>query len=938
MVDDATHLVSPDGKLYKFSYDYSYWSHQESDPNYASQTTVYNDLGKSVLDNAWEGYNTSLFAYGQTGSGKSYSMVGSKEDYGIIPRVLKELFDRMEQEKGAHFRVETSMIEIYNENVRDLFNPTNPLNHGGGLKVREHPNTGPYVEGLELCLVHNYEDVSALMEEGAKMRTIAKTNMNDTSSRAHTIFQIIFTQSRIAFGDDGSTVVSEKVSKINLIDLAGSERVSKTGATGQRLKEGSSINVSLTALGNVINKLAEKCSGEKRKVFVPYRDSQLTWLLKESLGGNAKTIMIAAISPSEDNFAESLNTLRYASRAKVITNKARINEDPNVKIIRELKEEIERLRMLLTERTVPMTKPTGKQQDVKQEHDDNIKLMEQLEASQKIIEQLQMTSEDKEKRTAEIQRARQRALADAGLSVTDQGELVGIDAKKTPHFINLNEDPMMTGCLVYFFKEGETRIGRDKSNTITLTGLHIRPEHCCITNENGIVSVIPIGDAVVYVNGKQIEGAVELHSQDRVILGSNHVFRFSNPMMPPKGPGVTIDWNFAQNELAEEQNRLVKLAIMKKEQQLEESMKEKLKKLEEEFEHERQRQQEAIDKQMQELETKKKEVDAELQKNRPRSKSKTGGTWKEKFFKAVKGMQDKLKTTKQEVVKEQEKEILQQRRLDEQLIRMLPLIKDGNDMASEMKKSVKYDLKIVIKNNMPLLNIQVLDRNKNPPKVSLWQPEEFENRLFKIRERYRIWQQDQENYVEVHETRDPFYDSYINLIGACKISLKPLALNSPKEYQAEILDNEGDMQGNLLVSIEPCTPDMRDRPPPVKNSDELLGTSLHFIIKIYGLRNMIKPISNNTFVRFRFYTENYVSTNYASGRNPSYNFKRKYHIKNVTEDLINYLEDSEIVFEVFGEQKSEESLQMNTPMSPTRQDTDSPRKRKDSPVPRSPMP
>jgi len=121
------------------------------------------------------------------------------------------------------------------------------------------------------------------------------------------------------------------------------------------------------------------------------------------------------------------------------------------------------------------------------------------------------------------------------------------------------------------------------------------------------------------------------------------------------------------------------------------------------------------------------------------------------------------------------------------------------------------------------------------------------------------------------------------------------------------LDNDGELQGYLLVVFEPCTPDMKSRPPPVKNSDELLGTSIHFIIKIVGLSNMVKPISSNTFVRFRFYTENYVSTNYASGKNPSFNFKRKYHIKNVTEDLINYLEDSEIVFEVFGEQKSEES-------------------------------
>jgi hypothetical protein len=805
------------------------------------------------------------------------------------------------------------MIEIYNETVRDLFNPTNPLNQGGGLKVREHPKTGPYVEGLELCLCRSYDDVHGLMEEGAKMRTIAKTNMNDTSSRAHTVFQIIFTQSRITMSNDGQTTMSEKVSKINLIDLAGSERVSKTGATGQRLKEGSSINVSLTTLGNVINKLAEKCGDERKKVFVPYRDSQLTWLLKESLGGNAKTIMIAAISPSEDNFMESLSTLRYASRAKTITNRAVINEDPNVRVIKELRDEIERLKQLLLQKPTTAHAKQQSVQEIATDVNENNKLMDQLESSQRIIQQLQMSNEEKEKRTLEIQKARQKALVDAGLSVTEMGELVGVDAKKTPHFVNLNEDPMMTGCLVYFFKDGETRIGRDKTNTITLNGLHIKPEHCSIVHEFGRVTICALSDAVVYVNGKQIEGVIEMFSSDRVILGSNHVFRFSNPLKPSSAL-VEVDWNYAQNELHEEQQRLLKLALTQKEKELVDSWEEKKKQLEEEFELERQRQEKVINEEREKLEIEKKKIDSEKEAVDSKKRKKSG-TWKSKFFKAVTGMQAKFKNKKEETEKEQQKEMAQQRRLDEQLIRMLPLIKDGNDMANEMNKKVKYDLKIVIKNNQPLLNIQVLDRLKNPPKVSLWQPDEFENRLVKIRERYRIWQQDQENYQEVHETRDPFYDSYINLVGTVRVSLKPLAMKEVQEQHAEILDSDGEPQGFLHVALEPCSADMRERPPPVKNSDELLGTSLHFIIKIAGLRNMAKPISNNTFIRFRFYTENYVSTNYASGKNPSFNFKRKYHIKNVTEDLINYLEDSEIVFEIFGEQKSEDALLSSTATS-----------------------
>lgn len=207
--------------------------------------------------------------------------VGEGEHMGLIPRICKAIFHRIREDGNKNdgitrnYRVETSMIEIYNEQVRDLFNPTNPLNNKAGLKIRENPQTGPYIEGMESCIVHNEDDILRLMDEGNRLRTIAKTNMNDTSSRAHTIFQIILASSTESIVDNGTSAFSEKVSIINLIDLAGSERADKTGATGERLKEGSSINVSLTALGNVINKLSEKAENPNKKVFVPYRNSVL---------------------------------------------------------------------------------------------------------------------------------------------------------------------------------------------------------------------------------------------------------------------------------------------------------------------------------------------------------------------------------------------------------------------------------------------------------------------------------------------------------------------------------------------------------------------------------------------------------------------------------------------------------------------------------------
>jgi len=310
MLFRVTTITNPEtNETKQFTFDHSYWSHNSSQ-KFADQEVVFNDLGKTVLENAWQGYNVSLFAYGQTGSGKSYSMVGYGADRGIIPCACEELFRRVDDNKDESvvFKVESSMMEIYNERVRDLFNPKNPKNDAG-LKVRENPKTGPYVDGLAMLPVKDYEQIDRLMEEGTKARTVAATQMNATSSRAHTIFTIILTQT---ITNQSTLKVTDKVSKISLVDLAGSERAASTGAQGGRLKEGAAINKSLSALGNCISALADasKPGIDKSKHFIPYRDSVLTWLLRESLGGNAKTIMIAALSPADINFEETLSTLR----------------------------------------------------------------------------------------------------------------------------------------------------------------------------------------------------------------------------------------------------------------------------------------------------------------------------------------------------------------------------------------------------------------------------------------------------------------------------------------------------------------------------------------------------------------------------------------------------------------------------------------------------
>ena len=251
------------GKETQFTYDFSYDSFDSSSKNFASQKTVWNDIGISVLDRAWEGYNVTLFAYGQTGSGKSYSMTGgSGDDEGIMPRASREIFKRIDanEDEELTFRVEVSMCEVYMEKIHDLFNPG--VGGKSGLRVREHPKMGVYIEGLNAKLVEKYEDIEKWMAIGIGNRTKAATEMNADSSRAHTVLEVILTQQRLKKGSKKAQV---KRSKINLVDLAGSERLGRTGAKGNTMKQGIAINQSLTNLGTVIMTLAKNSELEKPK-------------------------------------------------------------------------------------------------------------------------------------------------------------------------------------------------------------------------------------------------------------------------------------------------------------------------------------------------------------------------------------------------------------------------------------------------------------------------------------------------------------------------------------------------------------------------------------------------------------------------------------------------------------------------------------------------
>ena len=336
--------------------------------------------------------------------------------------------------------------------------------------------------------------------------------------------------------------------------------------------------------------------------------------------------MIATVSPSDYNFQETLSTLRYASRAKNIQNKAKVNEDPNANVIRELRDEISRLKGLI-----------GGPTSTKDEDDEEkIKLREQLATSQHIIEQLQTTQLEKERRTQEIEKARRKVLEEAGISFTDMGDIVGRGSTDTPSLVNLNEDPMMSGLLVYFFKIGETFIGRETTNNIVLNGLQIKPQHCVVSRTDEVVTISPLNLSTVYVNGKLISKETELKCNDRIILGNNHVFHFIEPSVEVE---EYIDWAFAQDELSQEQKKAIEYAVEEKEKEIEENMKAKLEEIEKEYEKEKYKQQEIIQRQVKELEEHKQKLEELDEKKKKKRRS-----FRDTVRGVIKGIQNKFVT------------------------------------------------------------------------------------------------------------------------------------------------------------------------------------------------------------------------------------------------------------------------------------------------------
>ncbi|XP_050566810.1 stAR-related lipid transfer protein 9 isoform X2 [Cygnus atratus] len=528
-------------KTVAFSFDYCYWSVDPEDPKYASQEMVFQDLGTSVLSGAFRGYNICLFAYGQTGSGKTYTMMGTPASIGLTPRICEGLFSRKDDysDQTASCRVKVSFLEIYNERVRDLLKQSDHKKPYT-LRVREHPETGPYVQGLSQHLVTDYKQVVELLEEGIAKRITAATHIHNASSRSHAIFTIHYTQAILE-----NNLPSEIASKINLVDLAGSERADPSYCK-DRITEGANINKSLVTLGIVISTLAQNSqmfsscqsintltsegesshldspstgsvSGTRRPAYIPYRDSILTWLLKDSLGGNSKTIMIATISPASSSYNETMSTLRYASNAKNIINKPRVNEDANVRLIRELREEIDRLKTMLISFELRNSSPSWSD-----DRDGNLT---------ELVLQNEMKIEQLTKDWTSKWMDRKAIMEEYSVDINKEKAGVTIDSS-LPHLMAMDDDILSTGVVLYHLREGTTKIGRsdsDQDQDIVLQGRWIEKDHCVIDNICGIVTLRPVQGAHCTVNGCEVTGSCRLSQGALVVLGKSHKFRFNHP-------------------------------------------------------------------------------------------------------------------------------------------------------------------------------------------------------------------------------------------------------------------------------------------------------------------------------------------------------------------------------------------------------------------------
>ncbi|XP_064224836.1 kinesin-like protein KIF13B isoform X1 [Aotus nancymaae] len=903
------------GQPKAFAYDHCFWSMDESvKEKYAGQDTVFKCLGENILQNAFDGYNACIFAYGQTGSGKSYTMMGTADQPGLIPRLCSGLFERTQKEENEEqsFKVEVSYMEIYNEKVRDLLDPKGSRQT---LKVREHSVLGPYVDGLSKLAVTSYKDIESLMSEGNKSRTVAATNMNEESSRSHAVFKITLTHTLY---DAKSGTSGEKVGKLSLVDLAGSERATKTGAAGDRLKEGSNINKSLTTLGLVISALADQSAGKNKNKFVPYRDSVLTWLLKDSLGGNSKTAMVATVSPAADNYDETLSTLRYADRAKHIVNHAVVNEDPNARIIRDLREEVEKLREQLT-KAEAMKSP---------------ELKDRLEESEKLIQEMTVTWEEKLRKTEEIAQERQKQLESLGISLQSSGIKVGDDKC---FLVNLNADPALNELLVYYLKE-HTLIGSANSQDIQLCGMGILPEHCIIDiTSEGQVMLTPQKNTRTFVNGSSVSSPIQLHHGDRILWGNNHFFRINLPKKKKKAerededqdPSMKNDNSSEQldvdgdssSEVSSEINfnyEYAQMEVTMKALGNNDPMQSILNSLEQQHEEEKRSA----------LERQRLMYEHELEQLRRRlSPEKQNSRSIDRFSFHSPSAQQRLRQWAEEREATLNNSLM---RLREQIVKANLLVREANYIAEELDKRTEYKVTLQIpassldanrKRGSLLSEPAVQVRRKGKGK-QIWSLEKLDNRLLDMRDLYQEWKECEEDNPVIRsyfKRADPFYDEQENhsLIGVANVFLESLFYDAKLQYAVPIINQKGEVAGRLHVEVMRISGDVGER---IAGGDEAAEVSfeketqenkLVCMVKILQATGLPQHLSHFVFCKYSFWDQQepvIVAPEVDTSSSPVskephcmvvFDHCNEFSV-NITEDFIEHLSEGALAIEVYG--------------------------------------
>uniref|UniRef100_A0A2K5ZTQ2 Kinesin family member 13A n=1 Tax=Mandrillus leucophaeus TaxID=9568 RepID=A0A2K5ZTQ2_MANLE len=704
--------------------------------------------------------------------------------------------------------------------------------------------------------IYNEKDIESLMSEGNKSRTVAATNMNEESSRSHAVFNIIITQTLYDLQSGNS---GEKVSKVSLVDLAGSERA----------------------------------AGKGKNKFVPYRDSVLTWLLKDNLGGNSQTSMIATISPAADNYEETLSTLRYADRAKRIVNHAVVNEDPNAKVIRELREEVEKLREQLSQAEA-MKAP---------------ELKEKLEESEKLIKELTVTWEEKLRKTEEIAQERQRQLESMGISLEMSGIKVGDDKC---YLVNLNADPALNELLVYYLKD-HTRVGADTSQDIQLFGIGIQPEHCEIDiASDGDVTLTPKENARSCVNGTLVCSTTQLWHGDRILWGNNHFFRINLPKRKRRDwlkdfeketgpPEHDLD---AASEASSEPDynyEFAQMEVIMKTLNSNDPVQNVVQVLEKQYLEEKRS---ALEEQRLMYE---RELEQLRQQLSPDRQPPSSGP-------------DRLayssQTAQQKVTQwaEERDELFRQSlaKLREQLVKANTLVREANFLAEEMSKLTDYQVTLQIpaanlsanRKRGAIVSEPAIQVRRKGKSTQVWTIEKLENKLIDMRDLYQEWKEKVPEAKRLCGKRgDPFYEAQENhnLIGVANVFLECLFCDVKLQYAVPIISQQGEVAGRLHVEVMRVTGAVPERVVEDDSSEnssesgslEVVDSSGEIIHRVKKLTCRVRGHFSSRVVKVEFCNSRYNGGQYFVFRNIDY-------VVNVTEEFLEFISDGALAIEVWG--------------------------------------